>query len=101
MKMLYSLLLLVVLVGCGGTRAIYGVPEEQWNLMKEQERQAAIERFKRQEEINAQTRAQAKKAREDADEFANKCHETDDEVDLSDSSESDCEVITRRKWLFW
>jgi len=99
MKNLYSLLLLAVLAGCG-THAIYGVPEEQWNQMNEPERQATIERFKQQQQINAQTRTQAEKAKKEAEEFTEQCFETDeDENNSSDSTE--CEVKTRRKWLFW
>ncbi|MDM8558107.1 hypothetical protein [Candidatus Parabeggiatoa sp. HSG14] len=106
MKILKAILLLswVVIASCGITRAIYGVPEEEWKRMSEAEQQTAIERFKQQEEINAKTRVQAEKAKEIAEqskpkseEFAQKCHEIKD--DISDLSE-ECNVITRRRFGF-
>jgi len=76
-KILHTILLLsgIVLTSCGGSRAIYGVPAGQWERMNEAERQAAIERFNRQASINAQTRIQAEKAKQEAIELARQCHE--------------------------
>jgi DNA topoisomerase VI subunit B len=89
-------LLWIVLTGCGATRAIYGVPEGQWQQMNETERQATIEYFKRQQEIHAATRIQAEKAREEAEEFASQCHD----VETYQPPSEKCEVIQRRWWLF-
>lgn len=100
MKILYSLLLLVVIAGCGATHAIYGVPEDQWNQMSEPERQATIERFKQQQQIHTQTRRQAEKAQKEAEEFADQCSDNDED-DNNSSDSTECEVKTRRKWLFW
>jgi len=81
--------------GCGTTRAIYGVPQAPWEQMSPTERQAARDRFKQQEEINARTREQAKqqalRAREKAEELVKLCHPEA----MSDSSK--CQVITRQK----
>lgn len=104
---LFLLLAYMMIVGCGATRAIYGVPSAQWARMSEPERQARIERFERQQEINAQTRIEAEKTtekihtqaeqiQEETEEFVRQCYETED--DLSNSEK--CEVITRRRvWL--
>ena len=83
----------MLVVGCGGSHAIYGVPEVQWNRMTETERQAAREQFQQQQEIYAQTRAQAEQARDKSAEFANRCH---DAKDMSEPNE--CQVITRRRF---
>ncbi len=106
MKILKATLLLswIVIASCSVTHAIYGVSEEQWERMSEAEQQAAIERFKQQEEINAQTRVQAEKAKEIAEqskpkseEFAQKCREIKDDIfDLSE----ECNVITRHRFGF-
>ena len=92
---IFLLLVGMAMTGCGITRAVYGVPEEQWARMNEQERQATIERFKRQQEINAQTREQAEKAREEAEEFASQCH---DEHNLPVPEK--CKVISRHRVWF-
>ena len=94
MRIISLLLLGFVLASCGTTRAIYGVSEETWAQMSESERQATIARYEQQQAINEQTRQQAEKARQEADEFAKKCHETDDAGNTS----GECEVITRRRF---
>jgi len=90
MKQLYIIILLIALTSCGGMRAIYGVPEDKWVTMTESERQAAIERFEQEQIINAQTREQAEKAKQEAEEFERQCHE----------DEEKCRVITRQRWGF-
>jgi len=94
--LIFCLLLWIVLTGCGATRAIYGVPEVQWTRMNETERQATIDYFKQQQEINAATRIQAEKAREEAEEFASQCHD----VEKYEHPSEKCEVIQRHRWLF-
>ncbi|EDN65510.1 secreted protein [Beggiatoa sp. PS] len=89
-------LLWIVLTGCGATRAIYGVPEVQWARMNETERQATIDYFKQQQEINAVTRIQAEKAKTEAEEFASQCHDAETYQHPSEK----CEVIQHHRWLF-
>lgn len=94
MRIFGLILISLLLVNCGATRAIYGVPQDKWEQMSEPERQAAIERYEQQQAIYAETRNQAEKARQEAEEFAKKCHETNDAGDTS----GECEVITRRRF---
>ncbi len=93
-KILHTILLLswIMVAGCGGSRAVYGVPAELWERMNESERQTAIERFNRQEKINAQTRLQAEKAKKEAEEIAKQCHEE------RKTDPSKCRVITHRRF---
>jgi len=93
-KIIMLLLISIILSNCGGSRAIYGVPAEQWERMDETERQATVELFNRQEAINAQTRVQAEKAKQEAEEIAKQCHE-DRKIDPSK-----CRTITQRKFGF-
>lgn len=93
-KYLPLILSLIFITNCGATRAIYGIPEEQWQTMNEQQRSVAIERFKRQQKINEQTRIEAEKTKQEAHEFARKC----ERKTMSDPTE--CRVKTRRGWLF-
>ncbi len=90
MKTLFAIFILVM-AGCGGSYAIYGVPEIEWRAMTPEERQATIERFKQQRKIYTRTRTQAKKTRKADEEFARKCH---------DNFSNECEVKTRHKWQF-
>jgi predicted Fe-S protein YdhL (DUF1289 family) len=96
MKTLQIILLLnwIIITSCSATHAIYGVPEDQWHRLSDKEQQAMIERVKRQEQINAQTRAQADKAREAAEEFANYCHQEKEDMSAPDN----CKVTTKRQW---
>jgi hypothetical protein len=69
------------------------MPQDKWEQLSEAERQATIERYEQQQSINAETRNQADKAREEAEEFAAKCRENE----AGDKS-GECEVITRRRF---
>jgi len=103
MKLLYAFLLLtwLVIAGCAGTRAIYGIPASEWEHKDPVERQATIEHFKQQEKIYAKTRAQAEKTRaqakafeqDEAKIFANQCHPPKD----SPFDYGKCKVISRRR----
>ncbi|EIJ42438.1 hypothetical protein BegalDRAFT_1557 [Beggiatoa alba B18LD] len=91
------LCLLSLLTAC--SRAIYGVPAEQWEQMSETERQVTIDRFERQEAINAQTRAQAEatrkaveKARAEAKEFERQC------IESKEQTEEECRKLTRTRF---
>jgi hypothetical protein len=95
MRILSLILISWLLINCSATKAIYGVPQEKWEQLSEQERQAAIERYEQQQAIYADTREQAEKARKKAEEFAAKCHETNEEGETS----GECEVIRDRRWI--
>lgn len=83
-----------LMASCGLTRAVYGVPEDQWNRMTEKERERTRERFYQQEKINAQTRVQAEKARQEAEEFANRCQKDNE----TPSAPQECHLTTKRQW---
>ena len=83
-----------LMASCSLTHAVYGVPEDQWNRMTEKERQLTRERFYQQEKINAQTRVQAEKARQEAEEFANRCQKDKE----TSSAPQECHVTTKRQW---
>ncbi len=90
MRIFSFIFIILILISCGTTRAIYGIPEDKWQQMSESERQAAIEQYEQQQIIYAETREQGEKARQEAEEFAAKCHDTE--------APDECEVITRRKF---
>ncbi len=102
MRLLLSFALLcLALSGC--SRAIYGVPEEQWQQMSEADRARTIERFNQQEAIYAETRRQAELARESAEkakqeayEFERKCKE----IEQSGETSAECQKI-RRQRVIW
>ncbi|WP_353571253.1 hypothetical protein [Candidatus Albibeggiatoa sp. nov. BB20] len=94
MRILGLIFISLLLISCGATTAIYGVPQDQWEQLSEVERQTAIERYEQQQSVYANTRDQADNARKEAEEFAAKCHETNDAGDKSD----ECDVITRRRF---
>ncbi|ALG66826.1 hypothetical protein [Beggiatoa leptomitoformis] len=98
-KFISIVFLLYCLSACGISQAVYGVPEKQWETMSETERQITIERFNRQEAINAETRVQAEatrkaveKARADAQAFEQQCLET------HEKTAEECHVITRTRF---
>ena len=64
---LMFLCLLLVIQGCGGVSAVYGIPKPQWQAMSEAEKQAAKQRFEEQEAIYTQTRAAAEQAKKQAE----------------------------------
>jgi hypothetical protein len=110
MKIL-SLFLLseIMIAGCSGTHAIYGIPESQWEQKKTEERQAIIEHFKQEEEINKQTRIQAEKEAEKIREQANAFNKENPAEELEQqchqprknmSEPNQCQVIIRRHWWF-
>jgi len=88
-----------VIAGCTGS--IYGIPASEWEHKDPIERQAIIERFKRQEKIYAQTRAQAEKTRaqvlafdkDEAEKFARQCNPPKD----SPFDSNKCKIISRRR----
>ncbi len=102
MKRLLAMFLLgmvtgIVILGCSMNRAIYGIPEAQWQSMSQTERQIAIERFKQQEKINAATRIQADQARAQAAKLCQQCQNSTEEAN---SAATTCPVITHRQWGF-
>ncbi len=94
LQILCFLLSSILAASCGITHAVYGVPQDQWNRMTEKERQLTKERFYQQEKINAQTRVQAEKARQEAEEFANRCQKDNE----TPSAHSECRMTTKRQW---
>jgi len=111
MKILHFFLLFsaIMIAGCSGTHAIYGIPESQWEQKNAEERQAIIEHFKQQEKINKQTRIQAEKGAEKIREQANAFDKGNPTGELvrqcrqprkNMSEPSKCQVITRRHWWF-
>jgi hypothetical protein len=109
MKNLYIFLLSGIMIAGCGTHAIYGISESQWEQKNAEERQAIIEHFKQQEEINKQTRIQAEKAAEKIREQANAFDKENPAGELVQqcrqpkknmSEPSQCQVITRRHWWF-
>ncbi|MEK7992125.1 MAG: hypothetical protein VSS52_014025 [Thiotrichaceae bacterium] len=93
MRILGLILISLLLISCGATTAIYGVPQDKWEQFSEAERQTAIERYEQQQSINAETRNQSELARKEAEEFAAKCRNNE----AGDKS-GECEVITRRRF---
>ncbi len=73
-KYLLLILSLIFITNCGATRITYGVKPET--------------------PTNKQTRIEAEKAKQEAQEFARKCQRKT----MSDPTE--CKVKTRRRWLF-
>jgi PBP1b-binding outer membrane lipoprotein LpoB len=73
-KYLLLIFSLIFITNCSATRITYGVKQET--------------------PINKQTRIEAEKAKQEAQEFARKC----ERKTMSDPTE--CKVITRRRWLF-
>lgn len=94
LQIFWFLLSSTLVASCGITRAVYGVPQDQWNRLNEKERQLTMERFHQQEEMNAQTRVQAEKARQEAEEFANQCQKETETT----SAPKECNVTTKRQW---
>lgn len=99
--MLLILLTLGLLHSCSATRAIYGVPIEEWEKMSHAEKQAAKEQFARQQAIYEQTRQQAEATRQSVEEtrkaaeaFEKKCLEQEVYAPY------ECRVITRRRFGF-
>ena len=88
------MLLSLCIAGCGTTHAV-DIPQGPWECLTEEERQTALDQFKRQEEYNAEARIQAEQAKQEAEktkkeaeQFAQKCRD----------EPSQCHVQTRQQW---
>lgn len=90
----YTCVLIIVLQGCNATPIVYGVPQPEWQKMSAEQRQQAIRQFQRQEAINAQTRAAADLAREEAHRLSEQCQHKDI------MTLPECQVKTRRQLGF-
>lgn len=100
-EMILYLLLGCLLLGC--SRAIYGVPAERWARMSETEQAAAIDRFNRQQTINAETRRQAEIAEQQAEAARQEAHEFEREcqaIEASGERSERCQKI-RRQRVIW
>lgn len=95
------LCLLLSVSGC--SRAIYGVPEADWQQMSEQERTRTIDRFNRQEAINEATRSQAEQAQQSVEAARQKAHEFERQcqaMEQQGEASADCKKI-RRQRVIW
>lgn len=93
-KICYTYVLIIVLHGCSATPIIYGIPQPEWQQMSAEQQQQAMRQFQRQEMINAQTRAAADLAREEAHRLSEQCQHKDM------MTLPECQVKTRRRFGF-
>lgn len=90
----YTCVLTIVLQGCSAAPVIYGVPQPEWQKMSAEQQQQAMRQFQRQEVVNAQTRAAADLAREEAHRLSEQCQHKDM------MTLPECQVHTRRHFGF-